>query len=163
MIKKKNKINILKKWMKQLKVVFRENLPKKKKENYLIIMNYHQNYLLIIWQGLQQQIVNKFYNTETDFENFDLCQLVEDYFNGKAIPQNTNDTGYVEAVAECVGNECPASPTREDCCSSKDGKCHLVININKLCGIEDAVKDPSIITEKEAKLLAEALSKYFEA
>ncbi len=61
MIKKNNKINILKKWMKQLKVVFRENLPKKKKENYLIIMNYHQNYLLIIWQGLQQQIVNKFY------------------------------------------------------------------------------------------------------
>ena len=110
-----------------------------------------------------KQIVNKFYNTDTDFENFDLCQLVEDYFNGKAIPRNTNDTGYVEAVAECVGNECPASPAREDCCSSKDGKCHLVININKLCGIEEAVKDPSMITEKEAKLLAEALSKYFEA
>lgn len=62
---------------------------------------------------------------------------------------------------ECIGYECSCSPQREDCCKSIDNKrCVLRININKLCGIEEYVKNPELVTEDEADLLAKALTAY---
>lgn len=69
----------------------------------------------------------------------------------------------IEGVSDCIGNACPCSPAREDCCKDFDsGKCKVIININKLCGIEDYERNPKLLTVKEAEMLANTLANYFK-
>lgn len=98
-----------------------------------------------------------------NLENFDICKLVEEFVNGRLEPHSMRSDGIVEAVAECEGYACPASPAREDCCNcmGKDGKCHFTINLNKICNVEPIIQNPALLTEKEAKDLAEAIEKYY--
>ena len=69
------------------------------------------------------------YYPNGDVEDFDLCELVEKFLKGEAEPHPMRSDGLVEAVVDCEGAECPASPAREDCCNcmGKDGKCHFTI------------------------------------
>jgi hypothetical protein len=109
---------------------------------------------------------NKFisqYYPNGDIEDFDLCELVEKFMKGEAEPHPMRSDGLVEAVVDCEGAECPASPAREDCCNcmGKDGKCHFTINLNKICNVKPIIQDPSLLTEKEAKDLADAIARYY--
>lgn len=98
-----------------------------------------------------------------NLENFDICKLVEEFVNGKLEPRSMRSDGTVEVVAECEGYDCPASPAREDCCNcmGKDGKCHFTINLNKVCNVEPIIQNPALLTEKEARNLADAIEKYY--
>lgn len=63
---------------------------------------------------------------------------------------------------DCIGYECSCSPQREDCCKSIDSKkCVLKININKLCGIKEYIKNPKLVTRDEAEMLTKALTEYY--
>lgn len=100
------------------------------------------------------ELVSKFYNEPSK----SLEDMFIDFLNDKNQPRlGSNSTGDVEILSECEGHNCPCHPTREDCCSSTDGKCHIVINLNKLCNVEDIIKDPSLLTEEEVKLLTVAI------
>lgn len=73
--------------------------------------------------------------------------------------------GYVEVEQPCSGNDCACSPANEDCCPGdyNNGKCKIVININKLCNVEDTVtKDPNLVTPVEAEQFARMLTLYLE-
>lgn len=73
---------------------------------------------------------------------------------------------YVEVEQPCIGNECAQSPAREDCCTGDydHGKCKIVININKLVGIDETIKrDPKLLTPSEAEMLARSLTQYLES
>ena len=52
-----------------------------------------------------------------NLEDFDICKLVEEFVNGRLETHSMRSDGLVEAVAECEGYACPASPAREDCCN----------------------------------------------
>lgn len=70
----------------------------------------------------------------------------------------------VECITDCEGTDCPCSPAREDCCDSfTNGKCKVTININKLCGIEEYERDPSLLTTKEAETLANVLASFISS
>lgn len=67
----------------------------------------------------------------------------------------------IECIADCEGNECPCHPSREDCCDNfNTGECKIIININKLCGIEEYQRNPDLLTHKEAEILANLITQY---
>lgn len=105
-----------------------------------------------------EQIEQWVKNELDDKRPFD--QQIFEWLNSKENKANMLETSSptVDCVTECEGNDCPCSPSREDCCDSfKNGKCKVTININKLCGIEDYKKDPSLLTVREAETLANLL------
>ena len=111
------------------------------------------------------KIVDDFIKKSED-EDKDFSKFIQDCIEGKEPPKDMQDLGVVEAVADCKGYDCPASPSREDCCNciGKDGKCHFLININKVCNIKDtaeAIKNrEKLLTPNEVQMLADALEKY---
>lgn len=96
-------------------------------------------------------------------EDKPLDQLFLKWLDDKDKPNliDTSSTFVEVDNGKCKGYECSCSPQREDCCKSIDSNnCVLKININRLCGIEDYIKNPDLITRDEAELLAEALNAY---
>lgn len=92
-----------------------------------------------------------------------LDQLFIKWLNEEDKPNLTETSSkYVEVDnGECKGYECACSPQREDCCKSTDNKrCVFKININKLCGIEEYIKNPELVTKDEADLLTQVLITY---
>lgn len=77
--------------------------------------------------------------------------------------QTVNANDYVEVVCPCSVEDkqkCVAYPDR---C---EGECKRLINLSKLCGVESGksmfIKDTSLVSDKEAKLLSEVLTNYFK-
>lgn len=107
-----------------------------------------------------QNLVEKGLDKEKTFE-----EQVQDWIENECSSPNllNRSDANVEAVQDCIGYECPCSPSREDCCKNYDiGKCKIVININKVCGIEEYAKDPKLITASEAEILSKVLSEYYK-
>lgn len=97
-----------------------------------------------------------------------LDQLFLDWLasEDKGVDLTQTSDPYVTVEQPCVGNECAQSPARENCCTRDydHGKCKIVININKLVGIEETIKrDSKLLTPSEAEMLARSLTQYLES
>ena len=113
-----------------------------------------------VGEEISAEKVKEIVETQNFLEFVESCITNPEAPTGFGNPVNSSD--YVEVVCPCSyedKSKCVAYPDR---C---EGECKRLINISKLCGVESGksvfIKDKTLVSDAEAKLLSEVLTNYF--
>ena len=102
--------------------------------------------------------------SQEDFEKACFLKYIEDCIQNPDSCGKMNPNDYVRVTYPCLGHECCAYPDRCEDVGGDGENCSMLLNLSRLCGVEEAKKyvvqnDPKMLSDEEIQTLSDILGK----